>query len=101
MNGAQAKVREFEAALNAKEAALATALGDKKSLEGDLEDLKDQIAQVRHEQFLWAWNTILYYIVAYEWMFFYWGWKSMICSPLCVRSGRNESFKHLQCCMNA
>uniref|UniRef100_A0A670XUP1 Lamin B1 n=1 Tax=Pseudonaja textilis TaxID=8673 RepID=A0A670XUP1_PSETE len=43
---AVAKLREFEASLNAKEAALATALGDKKSLEGDLEDLKDQINQL-------------------------------------------------------
>ncbi|XP_066469505.1 lamin-B1 [Tiliqua scincoides] len=46
LNTALAKLREFEAALNAKEAALATALGDKKSLEGELEDLKDQIAQL-------------------------------------------------------
>ncbi|KAH0628166.1 hypothetical protein JD844_008989 [Phrynosoma platyrhinos] len=43
---AVAKLREFEAALNAKEAALATALGDKKSLEGELDDLKDQIGQL-------------------------------------------------------
>lgn len=49
LNVALAKLREFEAALNAKEAALATALGDKKSLEGELEDLKDQIAQVRYK----------------------------------------------------
>lgn len=47
LSGAQIKLREYEAALNSKDAALATALGDKKSLEGDLEDLKDQIAQVR------------------------------------------------------
>lgn len=47
LNGAQVKLREFEAALNSKEAALATALGDKKSLEGDIEDLKDQIREVR------------------------------------------------------
>lgn len=47
LNGAQIKLREYEAALNSKDAALATALGDKKSLEGDLEDLKGQIAQVR------------------------------------------------------
>lgn len=47
LNGAQIKLREYEAALNSKDAALATALGDKKSLEADLEDLKDQIAQVR------------------------------------------------------
>ncbi|XP_003216453.3 lamin-B1 [Anolis carolinensis] len=46
LNGAVARLREFEAALNAKEAALATALSDKKSLEGDLEDLKDQIGQL-------------------------------------------------------
>ncbi|MEJ1276570.1 lamin B1 [Cricetulus griseus] len=46
LNGAQMKLREYEAALNSKDAALATALGDKKSLEGDLEDLKDQIAQL-------------------------------------------------------
>nr|XP_004669237.1 lamin-B1 [Jaculus jaculus] len=46
LNGAQVKLRECEAALNSKEAALATALGDKKSLEGDLEDLRDQVAQL-------------------------------------------------------
>ncbi|EPY75954.1 lamin-B1 [Camelus ferus] len=46
LNGAQIKLREYEAALNSKDAALATALGDKKSLESDLEDLKDQIAQI-------------------------------------------------------
>ncbi|XP_053148206.1 lamin-B1 isoform X1 [Hemicordylus capensis] len=46
LNIALSKLREFESALNAKEAALATALGDKKSLEGQLEDLKDQIAQL-------------------------------------------------------
>lgn len=46
LSGAQIKLREYEAALNSKDAALATALGDKKSLEGDLEDMKDQIAQL-------------------------------------------------------
>ncbi|KAK1345013.1 hypothetical protein QTO34_013717 [Cnephaeus nilssonii] len=46
LNGAQMKLREYEAALNSKDAALATALGDKKSLESELEDLKDQIAQL-------------------------------------------------------
>nr|XP_036871945.1 lamin-B1-like [Manis javanica] len=46
LTGAQLKLREYEAALNSKDAALATALGDKKILEGDLEDLKDQIAQL-------------------------------------------------------
>lgn len=52
LNGAQIKLREYEAALNSKDAALATALGDKKSLEGELEDLKDQIAQVRQAPLL-------------------------------------------------
>ncbi|XP_069736283.1 lamin-B1 isoform X1 [Phaenicophaeus curvirostris] len=46
LHGAQVKLREFEAALNAKEAAMATAIGDKKSLEAEVEDLKDQIAQL-------------------------------------------------------
>ncbi|NXW85065.1 LMNB1 protein, partial [Alopecoenas beccarii] len=46
LNGVQVKLREFETALNSKDAALATALGDKKSLEGKIEDLKDQIAQL-------------------------------------------------------
>ncbi|PKU43026.1 hypothetical protein llap_6661 [Limosa lapponica baueri] len=45
LNGAQVKLREYEAALNSKEAALATALGDKKSLEGEIQDLKDEIVQ--------------------------------------------------------
>ncbi|XP_015705134.1 lamin-B1 [Coturnix japonica] len=47
LNAAQVKLREFEAALNAKEAALATALGDKRSQEEELEDLRDQIAQLK------------------------------------------------------
>lgn len=55
LSGAQIKLREYEAALNSKDAALATALGDKKSLEGDLEDLKDQIAQVRFYPDLSVW----------------------------------------------
>uniref|UniRef100_A0A8C9FFF5 Lamin-B1 n=1 Tax=Pavo cristatus TaxID=9049 RepID=A0A8C9FFF5_PAVCR len=45
LNAAQVKLREFEAALNAKEAALATALGDKRSQEEELEDLRDQIVE--------------------------------------------------------
>ncbi|NXP02502.1 LMNB1 protein, partial [Thinocorus orbignyianus] len=45
LNGAQVKLREYEAALSSKEAALATALGDKKSLEGEIQDLKDEIVQ--------------------------------------------------------
>ncbi|XP_064293999.1 lamin-B1 isoform X2 [Phalacrocorax carbo] len=46
LNGAQVKLREFEVALNSKEAALATALGDKRSLEGEIEDLKDKIVEL-------------------------------------------------------
>ncbi|KAM6329213.1 lamin-B1 [Alca torda] len=46
LNGAQVKLQECEAALNSKEVALATALGDKKSLEGEIRDLKDQIVQL-------------------------------------------------------
>ncbi|XP_020865285.1 lamin-B1 [Phascolarctos cinereus] len=46
LNGAQIKLREYEASLNSKEAALATALGDKKSLEGDVEELRDQVVQL-------------------------------------------------------
>ncbi|XP_021236705.1 lamin-B1 [Numida meleagris] len=46
LNAAQVKLREFEAALSAKEAALATALGDKRSQEEELEDLRDQIVQL-------------------------------------------------------
>uniref|UniRef100_A0A493TJ38 Lamin B1 n=1 Tax=Anas platyrhynchos platyrhynchos TaxID=8840 RepID=A0A493TJ38_ANAPP len=45
-NGVQVKLRELEAALHSKEAALATALGDKRSLEGELDDLRDQLAQL-------------------------------------------------------
>ncbi|XP_028911515.1 lamin-B1 [Ornithorhynchus anatinus] len=43
---AQNKLREYEAALNSKDAALATALSDKKNLEGDLEVLRDQFTQL-------------------------------------------------------
>ncbi|XP_064412329.1 lamin-B1 [Latimeria chalumnae] len=44
--GTQAKLRELEAALNSREAALATALGEKHSLEGDVEDLQSQLSQL-------------------------------------------------------
>ncbi|NWS47015.1 LMNB1 protein, partial [Probosciger aterrimus] len=46
LNGAQIKIRELEAALNSKEAALATALRDKRSLEEENDDLRDQIVQL-------------------------------------------------------
>uniref|UniRef100_A0A8C3BHD6 Lamin B1 n=1 Tax=Cairina moschata TaxID=8855 RepID=A0A8C3BHD6_CAIMO len=45
-NGVQVKLKELEAALHSKEAALATALGDKRSLEGELDDSRDQLAQL-------------------------------------------------------
>ncbi|NWQ72372.1 LMNB1 protein, partial [Neopipo cinnamomea] len=46
LSGIQAKLRECEAALNSKEVALATALGDKKSLEGEVQELKTQVGQL-------------------------------------------------------
>ncbi|KFW81980.1 Lamin-B1, partial [Manacus vitellinus] len=46
LSGVQAKLRECEGALNSKEAALATALGDKKSLEGEIQELKTQVGQL-------------------------------------------------------
>ncbi|KAM9167389.1 lamin-B1 [Mergus octosetaceus] len=45
-NEVQARVRELEAALHAKEAALATALSDKRSLEGELKNSREQFAQL-------------------------------------------------------
>ncbi|NWR73638.1 LMNB1 protein, partial [Centropus unirufus] len=42
----QVKIRELEAALNSKEAAMATAIGEKRILEAEVEDLKDQILQL-------------------------------------------------------
>ncbi|NXF54947.1 LMNB1 protein, partial [Oceanites oceanicus] len=46
LNRAQVKIRECEGALSSKEAALATALGEKRNLEGENGDLKDQIVQL-------------------------------------------------------
>ncbi|MEE6510596.1 hypothetical protein FKM82_030574 [Ascaphus truei] len=46
LNAAQARLREIEGLLNSKNAALATAQGDQKSLEGEVEDLQAQIAQL-------------------------------------------------------
>lgn len=69
LNGAQMKLREYEAALNSKDAALATALGDKKSLEVDVEDLKDQVAQVSKLRSMpaCAWQDICGQITSVEW----------------------------------
>ncbi|NWS63655.1 LMNB1 protein, partial [Chunga burmeisteri] len=46
LNGACMRLREFRAALNSKEAALATALCDNRVLEEAVEDLKDRIVQL-------------------------------------------------------
>ncbi|XP_072715889.1 lamin-B1 [Ciconia boyciana] len=46
LNGAQVKIKELDAALNSKEAALATALGDKKILVREITDLKDEIVKL-------------------------------------------------------
>ncbi|NWQ81183.1 LMNB1 protein, partial [Columbina picui] len=46
LNGVQVKLREFEAALKSKDVALATALGNTKSLEEKVKDLQDQVAQL-------------------------------------------------------
>ncbi|MBN3318387.1 LMNB1 protein, partial [Atractosteus spatula] len=47
--GAQAKLKELEAAFNSKEAVLATALLDKKSLEATLADLQDQVSELSQD----------------------------------------------------
>ncbi|NXF41798.1 LMNB1 protein, partial [Nyctibius bracteatus] len=46
LNRAQLKIQEFESALTSKETALATVLSDKKSLEGEIEDLKREVSQL-------------------------------------------------------
>lgn len=43
----QARVRDLDAQLNTKEADLATALNENRSLENDLRELKDQVVSVR------------------------------------------------------
>lgn len=44
---AQARLKDLEALLNSKEAALSTALSEKRTLEGELHDLRGQAAKVR------------------------------------------------------
>lgn len=44
---AQARLKDLEALLNSKEAALSTALSEKRTLEGELHDLRGQVAKVR------------------------------------------------------
>lgn len=43
---AQARLKDLEALLNSKEAALSTALSEKRTLEGELHDLRGQVAKV-------------------------------------------------------
>ncbi|XP_059679694.1 lamin-L(III) isoform X3 [Gavia stellata] len=47
LNLAQARMRDLDAQLNAKEAALATALNENRSLENDLRELKDQVVTLK------------------------------------------------------
>lgn len=44
---AQARLKDLEALLNSKEAALSTALSEKRTLEGELHDLRGQVTKVR------------------------------------------------------
>ena len=44
---AQARLKDLEALLNSKEAALSTALGEKRNLENEVRDLRAQVAKVR------------------------------------------------------
>lgn len=46
-SGAQARLKDLEAQLNSKEAMLATALSEKRGLEGTLGDLREQLQEVR------------------------------------------------------
>lgn len=46
MLAAQARLKDLEALLNSKEAALSTALSEKRTLEGELHDLRGQVAKV-------------------------------------------------------
>lgn len=44
-----ARLREVEALLNSKDASLATALGEKRTLEAEVKDLKMQLAKVKFD----------------------------------------------------
>ena len=46
--GAQARLKDFEAQLNSKEAMLATALSEKKGLEATLAELQEQLQGVKY-----------------------------------------------------
>ncbi|XP_051499323.1 lamin-B1 [Apus apus] len=49
LNTTHVKLRELEIALNAKETALATVLGENQNLKGETDNLKDQIGQLEAE----------------------------------------------------
>ena len=46
---AQARLKDVEALLNSKEAALSTALGEKRNLESEVRDLRAQVAKVSND----------------------------------------------------
>lgn len=46
LESALARLKDLEALLNSKDASLATALGEKRSLESEVRDLKTQLAKV-------------------------------------------------------
>lgn len=46
LSGTQARLRDMEASLNSKEAALATALSERSALEASLADLQDQLSEL-------------------------------------------------------
>lgn len=47
LESALARLKDLEALLNSKDAALTTALGEKRSLETEVRDLKAQLAKVK------------------------------------------------------
>lgn len=47
LEAALSKLRDLEAHLNAKDASLSSALGEKRILEAEVKDLKAQLAKVR------------------------------------------------------
>lgn len=50
---AQARLKDLEALLNSKEAALTTALGEKRNLDNEARELRAQLAKVHGACFLW------------------------------------------------
>lgn len=47
LEAALVRLRDLEALLNSKDAALSTALGEKRTLEAEVKDLKAQLAKVK------------------------------------------------------